>query len=379
MDEFESVKEILYQIPAHPHGADVVLAGQVVHFYSDSAEGMRIIQAIIGPYCTVSEVSELTDHGNDWTVTAISGAANPAANALREMTRNEQPSCQVKRWAGDDAADRYDLDSGTCVIAHQQPFEGLTVFSRQARRITYVRWADPLNIPHTEHCVKYPLRSMMRFSGFAQAHASSFSYQSRGVLVTGEKGRGKSTLLIQAMTNGAKQVGNDMGYVRALAGGGCEMIAFPHMTRLAAGTIGDSERLRDLLSRPRDGGYLNAPVFNGGKEEFYYPVLERLWGPEPVCHKSGLDLIIFPMLDVRRDRSTAVPVDRETAHARLRSSLLNDPPLPEWLPFFAPDELNDLIAAATEPFLRNAPEAYELHFGPAATDPVHTIEELLKK
>lgn len=156
------------------------------------------------------------------------------------------------------------------------------------------------------------------------------------------------------------------------------MIAFPHMTRLASGTIADNDRLRTVLAKhPRTGDYLSSPVFNGGKLEFYYPILERIWGKDPVCRATRLDLIVFPALDPRRSTAAAVAVPSGEAIERLRSSLLHDPPLPDWLPFFRSGERARIEREVAESFLRFAPPAYELRFGPASSDPIGVLEGLL--
>jgi hypothetical protein len=365
---------------AHPrrYAVGVTLAGCGVRFSSDLQGGIDVARTILGPYCAITDGTP--PGGVGWTVISALVDDLPAAIERLEAQLSEAglAASQIRRWAGDFAADRYDLAGGRCVIVHRRPFTGLDVFSRDDRELYYLRAEPGFDVPHTEHVIKYPLRVMLREAGFAQVHAAACRFRGKGLLYLGEKGRGKSTLLVQTMGRGARQVGNDMGYLRPAAGGGCEMIAFPHMTRVAEGTVSDSERLRTGLAREaKTGDYLRSPVFNGGKEEFYFPVLQRIWGADPVCRRTPVDLIVFPALDLTCTAAAATPVPAGQVRARLIESAINDPPLPDWLPFHTGEELHALVASAARQVAACAPAAVELRFGPSFTDPVSAIEDVL--
>lgn len=365
------------------HEICLSIAGQMVQFRSDVRSGITIVETILGPYCDVVLPAGPSGVGaarGVWAVDTVSqpGYAERTAELREVLARDNRQPRPVRRWPGDDEALRYDLCAGECVVVHDLPFRGLTFFSRDERRIRYVRPSAELDVRHTEHVAKYPLRVQLREAGFSQAHAAACRYQGSGMLFIGQKGRGKSTLLVQAMGHGAQQVGNDMGYIRPLPDGGCEMVAFPHMTRLASGTINDSQRVRAVLgSIQRTGDYLSSPVLVGGKEEIYYPTLKRIWGPAPVCRRTSLDLIVFPHFDIHRGTASAVPLGQDEAGQRLRHHLMTDSPLPDWLPFHAEDELDQIATHTTERLIANAPRACELHFGPSATNPIGALERVL--
>lgn len=362
---------------ARAHAVTVELAGQGVVVAVDHPDGIRVARTILGPYCDVHDVApDAGAAGGHWHVVS---AETPglAALAARVVAAGGPPR-PVKRWAGDDTADRYDLDDGVAVVVHRRPFEGLTVFLRDRRRLFYLRPGPRFDVPHTEHAIKYPLRVTMRQAGFAQVHAAGVRFDGKGVLLMGQRRAGKTTLLVHLMRAGARQVANDMSYVRRLPGGGCEMVAFPHMTRIGLETVADVDVLRERLgAEERTGDYLRSPVFNGGKEELYFPVLERLWGPEPVCRTTPLDLVVFPALDVGRDESVAVRVPDDEAVERVRTSLVTDPPLPDWLPFMTDDEFLAVATARADEVAPAVPAAYELRFGPASTDPVGALARVL--
>jgi hypothetical protein len=374
--------------PTDPQGIRFSIAGQVVDFFADSPTGIRVAQTILGPYCETSRPpvpggrdGAKAGHGAGWTVATIARHRVPGiADDLCAALDGTPATGQARRWPTDFDSDYYDIAPGQRVVVHREPFKGLTLFSRDARRILYLRAGDDHDVSHTEHCIKYPFRVLLRRAGFSQVHAGGFSLGPRGVLVVGEKGRGKSTLVVHAMGRGAKEVSNDLGYIRRTADGHCEMVAVPQITRLGAGTVADSEKIRTALAaEPRTGDYLTSPVFNNDKEEFYYPVLERIWGTDPVCRHTTLDLIVFPMLDVHLTGAAwATEVPAEEARGRLLSCLLHDSPLPEWLPFFEPAELRTVTEAAAREFTSGMPPAFELHFGGAATDPVSVVEKILK-
>lgn len=377
-DAMATVTRLLDSAPAPRHGVTVRLAGRTVLFRSDLSAGVAVAHAILGSYCDVEQAPpEATAADRDWTVTSI---RVPALVEALERLENEVTvtPAPVRRWAGDFPADRYDLAPGYAVVVHRRPFTGLTVFSLDGRQIWYLRPDAAFDVPHTEHVIKYPLRVVLREDGFAQVHAAGCAYRGRGLLFTGEKGRGKSTLLGQFMSHGARQISNDVAFARVATDGSPEIIAFPHMTRVADGTIQDNPKLRDGLARQaRSGDYLESPVFNGGKEEFYYPVLESIWGKDPVCRRMALDLIIFPALDLGCRKTEVTPVDPAEKAARLRNSLINDPPYPDWLPFMTDTQFRGLAVSAAESLLRCAPPAYEVRFGSSRTNAVEAIAEIL--
>ncbi len=372
-----TVTRLIDSAPAPRHGVTVTLAGRTVPFRSDLPAGTAVAHAILGSYCDVEQTPpQTTAADREWTVTSVCVPAlvDSLARLENELT---VPPMAVRRWAGDFTADRYDLAPGYAVVVHRRPFTGLTVFSLDERQIWYLRPDAAFDVPHTEHVIKYPLRVVLREDGFAQVHAAGCAYQGRGLLLMGEKGRGKSTLLGQFMSHGARQISNDVAFAR-VTGGSPEIIAFPHMTRVADGTIQDNPKLRDGLARQaRSGNYLESPVFNGGKEEFYYPVLERIWGENPVCRRMALDLIIFPALDLECGKAEVTPLGAAEKAARLRDLLINDPPYPDWLPFMADTQFRGLAVSAAESLLSCAPPAYEVRFGSSRTNAVGAIAEIL--
>jgi hypothetical protein len=295
-----------------------------------------------------------------------------------ELTAGVGSAVPVRRWAGDVPADRYDLGLGRYVVVHQRPFAGLTVFLRDERELFYLRSDAAHDVPHTEHVVKYPLRVALRQAGFSQVHAAACSFRGRGLLLMGPRRSGKSTLLMQLMNRGARFVASDFSFLHRIRGERGGMIAFPHMIRVALGTIGDNDRVRESLARhERTNDYLRAPVFNAGKEEFYFPVLERIWGRDAICRVAPLDMILFPALDLSRTHSDSARLSRNETRRRIRDTLMNDPPTLDWLPFMSDAAFESLLRASAEDVLRCAPVGYELRFGPHPTDPVAVVEELL--
>jgi hypothetical protein len=356
------------------HGVAVELAGESVSFWSDLRCGADIAHTIFGPYCAVRDVSR-ADGG--WRVASAEVPELPVVTET--LVAGAGPPVAVRRWGGDFPADRYDLGSGRCVVVHRQPFVGLTVFLRDERELYYLRPGAAFEIPHTEHVVKYPLRVGLRLAGFSQVHAAACSFRGRGLLLVGQRRSGKSTLLMRLLSRGARFVASDLSFVRRAEGEKGSMIAFPHMLRIAAGTIGDNERLRESLARhPRTGDYLRSPVFNTGKEEFYFPVLARVWGDDVICRAAPLDVVVFPALDLNRTRTEIARLSRDETERRIRETLVDDLPILDWLPFMSDAEFESLRRASAEEVVRCAPAGYEVRFGSERTDPAGAVEEMLE-
>jgi hypothetical protein len=364
------------------HRRLISLAGQCVDFLADQREGAQIADTILGPYCEVVATPEEATPTTApvWTVTSVYLAE------LADRMRSWERRCVaagvapqvVRRWPGDFPAARFDVAPGHTMVLHRRPFLGVTVFLPEKRELHYVRADSDFDVSNTEHALKYPLRTTLRQAGLSQVHAAGCVYQDRGLLIMGEKASGKSTMLVQLMAAGGHQVSNDLSFVDARAAGP-EMIAFPHITRLGLGTVDDCAVLRSgLAGQERTGDYLRSPVFNGGKEEFYYPVLERIWGRPPLRRRAPLDLILFPRFEVGRARARPrrlAPAERDE---RVRRSLVTDPPLPDWLPFLPAAELRRLAAAAADALLRWQPPAWEVRFGPSGSDPAGVVADIIR-
>lgn len=353
----------------------VRLAGQSVLFRCDDPAGTRVVEAILGPYCELSGPGPA-----DWTVSSapVPGLGELADRLEREWAAAGLVPRDVRRWPGDFDSHRWDLPEGRTVVVHRRPFLGLTVFSAADRELTYLRADAGFDASHTEHLVKYPLRTTLRQAGFAQLHAAAAYYRGRGFLLLGEKAAGKSTLLVQLLLRGAEQVSNDLAFAHVTPAGTLEMVAFPHITRVGDGTIGDCAPLRDgLAAEPRTGDYVRSPVFNAGKEEFYHPVLRRIWGRDPIRRRCPLDAILLPAFDLGCATATGTPLGDAERDERVRRSLLHDSPLPDWLPFLPDGELARLAAATAERVLGCRPPAYRLHYGPSRSDPAAAVDAVL--
>jgi hypothetical protein len=362
-------------------GLLIGLADQGVSFWSDVSGGVVIARTIFGPYCTIDAVPP-RDRGLDAPWRAASAEVPRLAAVVEHLVEDAEAGgvspAAVRRWAGDFPADRYDIGPGRCFVVHHRPFAGVTVFLRDEREILYLRPGSQFDVPHTEHVIKYPLRVALRRAGFSQVHAAACSFRGRGLLLMGQRGSGKSTLLMQLLSRGARFISNDFAMVRRVPGGGGRMVAFPHMLRIAPGTIRDNETLSDGLSRmERSDDYLRSPVFNVGKEELYFPVLARIWGGDVICREALLDVILFPALHLDRTASSSSPLPTREVARRILYTQTNDPPTLDWLPFMTDAQFRSLARANAVDMVRCTPAAHEVRFGARTTDPVGAVERIL--
>jgi hypothetical protein len=374
----DCLTELLAPTGDCPDGVLISLAGRSVRFRPDSPAGVVVARTILGPYCEITEPAPA--QAADWTVASaeVAELVDGTDRLVKRCADAGIPPSPVRRWPGDIDADRYDLGPELTFVVHRRPFTGLTVLARADRTLHYLRSGPGFNASHTEHVLKYPLRTTLRQSGFAQVHAAGAVFRGRGLLLMGEKASGKSTLLAQLLLRGAAQVSNDLSFVWPAADGKLDMIAFPHITRVAPGTVEDNPVLRVGLAREeRTGDYLCSPVFSGGKEEFYFPVLERLWGRNPICRRAALDAIVIPTFDLRCTAASSEPLSTAERDAMVRRCVVDDPPLPDWLPFLSGAQLRVLATRAADALLRREPPAYRVRFGPASTDPVRAVEQVV--
>ncbi|TDB91376.1 hypothetical protein E1264_01735, partial [Actinomadura sp. KC216] len=210
------------------HGVRIDIAGTGIDFHSDHRQGIRIAETILGPYCDITEITDSTGI----RANGAGGGARPEAGRWRVVSAMVErfgavadelvaaleadgvASTPVRRWPGDFSVARHDLGPGQTVIRHYEPFTGLTVFDRDAHTMYYLRPDEAFDASHTEHVLKYPLRTCLRLLGLCQVHAAACHYRGRGLLLMGEKASGKSTLLCRFLERGARQMSNDLGFVR---------------------------------------------------------------------------------------------------------------------------------------------------------------------
>jgi hypothetical protein len=154
------------------------------------------------------------------------------------------------------------------------------------------------------------------------------------------------------------------------------------MTRLAPETITDNPWLRDIFGRNRPANntdYLDHSVFNDGKEELYYPVLERMIGRDVVIRRAPVDVVLLPCLDLSRKKTEIMLVPEQHAQFIILDRLLNDRPLPEWLPLISKDELNATDTMNARALAQKLPPVYEVTFGSYETRPIDAISTVLSR
>jgi hypothetical protein len=104
-----------------------------------------------------------------------------------------------------------------------------------------------------------------------------------------------------------------------------------------------------------------------------------MWGDDLVCHRSSVDAIVFPALDVDRADTASTRLAPEETQRRFREALLHDPPLPDWLPAMTDDALAAMDTAIADALAPRLPDGWELRFGPRWTDPVAEVERILAR
>ena len=334
-----------------------------------------LLKSLFGNACDIShQLNKPLDYGH-WRFVALE--LRNFMDLWREVRKAlaDFPKFQVRRWFGDRVFDRYDFAWGYLLI-HYEVFNSITVCVPADFTIFYFFPPSGLNIPHFEHTLKYPLRVEMRREHYIQIHGATAVYQNKGLAFVGRRRSGKSTMLMQLVMDGGAIVGNDLSFID-IRGSSPKLVAFPHQTRLAQGTIQGDPRLRRLFDQ-RDflaNDYPDAPVFNEEKFEIYYSAMVRLFGRDPMVRSFELHAIVFPVLDLAVSESTYTRIGRLDAIQRVDTQFRLDPALPDWIPIY--DDLKEIEGRNISQFVEKLPPTYELRFGGKGTRPLDSVQEMI--
>lgn len=376
------VRELMFRLSdgCHPSGA-LEIADQSALYIADSPTIQESIEFVFGDLARVSSSPAYVparDAPTQWLV-QFAAATPKARQKIEGALIKAQHRVQVKRWKGDHSATRFDFGLNSSIIQHERPFRGYTLFDAADRSIAYL-WDDAPSLPHVEHLLKYPIRVGLRGAGYSEVHAATVSYAGRGIALMGYRKSGKTTLGMHMLTAGGRMVGSDLALIRP-NGEELQMVAVPHMTRIAPPTIADNAALSSRMNfvRSENGDYMSGSVFCDGKEEIYYPVLRRLFGREIGLPASPTSMVVMPQFDPACARPEIRVLRRDEAREVLCDRLVHDPPLPEWLPFHTTEDIQLERRKNSEEFVRRLPPVYGLRFGTSSSNPMEAIEKLIEK
>lgn len=352
----------------HPNSHDVIrvsLHGASVEVsYSDAY--YKILEYVFGAQGSVSCGKRTL---GAWQLHAVESADLDAH--ISEILRSTFESYQrdiVKRWGGDsDAVRLVSPDALTAYIVHRVPFHGITIFSGSSRTLFYLRKArEPVNIPHLEHLTKYALRTQLWTQGHVEVHSAICIYRGKGVLIVGQRRAGKTTLAMNLLARGGRLVGSDFG----LIDNSWAVRAMPHMCRIAPGTVADNPVLEGALGAKNNSikSYLDGPVFFDAKFELYATAVNAVFGRNAHEAVTHVDHVLFPQFSLSQHTLDFDRLTVDEGMCRLRRAILEDRPLPDWLPFDAvlsrlslEREVIDKLPKAI------APKYATLRFGPTDT------------
>ena len=359
------------------YNLSVGLAGCETSFFTDSRWAADSMRTIFGPHCEVSEVqptepSLRTERPSLWRViSAMLPEYQSYLSSLPETFARAQLYADV-------VGQRAVTEEGWTLVVHKGPSFGLTVFCPEMRLTYLLRPDNRIDVTHTEHLIKYPLKIALRMRGDGVIHSSACDYFGTGIVMIGSKGSGKSTLLMHLLAAGANYLGNDTVYVRSKSSPPMAMLTWPHILRLAPGTIDDNPVLKRFFRNgdasaaiPADD--LRPAIAKDGKTEFYSHILHSIFNREPVITTARADVMLLLKfrLDIKRCRLHRL--DPEFAKEHMLGRLMSDRPGGDWLPFYSLKELDSTDRVNYELMAQKLPDVYEFEFGPANTEPAESL------
>jgi hypothetical protein len=324
----------------------------------------RAVHYVFGRQADVEDVA--VSDGEAWRVGCIRSDAlcREWSKRCEAATVSGVEPIEVRRWDGDPVALRTDWPGHVAVIRHRTPFNGVTVFAEPLRTAAYILpEGEPLSIHHLEHLCKYTLRVQLWRAGGVEAHAATTVYRDRGIVMMGVRRSGKTTLQMHLLSHGGYMMGCDLTQLWPV-GEEVEIRAIPAITRISAETIEDNAFLRESMTRARTGDdYLEGPVFFDEKYELYAPTLDSVFGRPVNVGRHRADLIVLPRFSTDQTRQRVTWLPTEAASGLVRDRLVNDKPLPDWLPFSEVPHRSVIEAGPIDGLMARLPPVAQLEFG----------------
>ncbi|TYC53822.1 hypothetical protein FMN50_13710 [Rhodobacterales bacterium] len=363
------------------HWLHLRVLDKTVFFGCDTREGPENIEVLFRDFGHVQEC--LPAAQGPWRVIA---ARCPAFSVIRSelehmVSEQDGATARVRRWGGDYAHLQTALPGGGTAVVHEKPFTGISVACPESQTLYYLRSDDRPDVVHTEHIVKYPLRIALRAGPYLPLHAAACAIDDCGILIAGDKGSGKSTLIMQLLQAGADFIANDLCYLNTSPSNRLTVTAFPKIIRLADGTIADIPFLRDWFSRQNSSStdYRHGAVFNAGKHEFYLHVLQHMIGQDRFRRHAPVGLVILPNFHRDAAECQVIEMDYGGGQSAELNQVLADDGYPDWLCI---DGLVSVGIQEREKLARirtAAPPVVKMRFGPTESDPARVVADYLKR
>jgi len=184
--------------------------------------------------------------------------------------------------------------------------------------------------------IRHILTKKLEEQGIITLHAGAVETHGIGIGIGGEKGRGKTTLVLGFLAKKkASYLANDKVYLR-FSGSNLELLGWPRTIRVGVGTMSQIPELNKFL---RDYTYFDVKYIKKldfrtkRKFEFTPKELSSILGVD-IIKKTKLNCFIFPDLHPRTKRESLRKLSKNEAVSMIRKLVLTpDPDFPDWTNF----------------------------------------------
>lgn len=340
--------------------------GCTVDFRTASPDEIDVARLLFGPYVTFAATQTADVHA---TVVSVALEA-PKLTQIIEQSRLAPARLYgyVHGYAGDCASPGQPSLRAFSVTGTRD----LTLYDTEARLALRLRAkGTSSDVLHLEQLLKYPIRLGAASRGFINLHASAWSCNGTTVAAVGNKGTGKSTLVMSMLASGAAYLANDGIFLNETSSG-WELVAWPHIVRLEDGTIDGNPRLSPLRSSefaadlPPELRPFRGP---DGKLQFYPFLLDRLFGCGAPLSEASLDHVVAPSFDL--ENAVAELGTSPVPWSDCRESIRNH----EWASWLDPHDRATLEAKPADRarLESRARPPIPFRFGTGAAEPARAI------
>jgi hypothetical protein len=240
-----------------------------------------------------------------------------------------------------------------CVLVTRPPTSITTI----TPGIIDVLRCDPKpDIGHLYHMIKYPLRWKLEKAGNVLVHASGVTLsRNLGVLFVGGSGAGKTTMMVELISEGLSAIGNDSIFL-STDGNFITASSWPHVIRIGQGTINNNATLLSVVQQEQ------WPRGVDGKVEIYFDTLNRVFGRQLVDSSTKVGIVVDLKLDHEFDDVEIYRLSPEISKKVIEDRIVKDRFHTGWLPGWSWVEDERAITRLSKILIDSA-DVYHLRVG----------------
>lgn len=211
------------------------------------------------------------------------------------------------------------------------------------------------DMSYLRNMVREPFMIDYQEKGYVAMHASACRIKDKGIMMPGDKGAGKTSLLCYLLESGAKYIAND-GVLCAKENNCIILQSLPQSLRVGKETAQHNRLILNYMNMIRNVTYIN------NKIDLLPDQLDCIFEKHHFAETSRLDLILIPSLDLSTE-GYEFKVCESYDFSLLKEKLFLKCHKYCWSPFFEKSNDISLDENKFETIFKNFPKVYYIKYG----------------